>query len=68
MDNDRTKLTARLQKEAELARQRSQRLVEIAKRSQNAQDQNDLIVMALAEGHAAEAFDHAVYFLHEAKA
>jgi hypothetical protein len=54
---------AELQKEAESARRRSQRLVEIAKRLTNAQDQNDLIAMALGEGRTAETLDRAVQFL-----
>lgn len=65
MENAKPELMAELQKEAESARRRSQRLVEIAKRLPNAQDQNDLIAMALAEGRAAETLDRAVYFLQE---
>ncbi len=56
---------AALQKEAEAARRRSQRLVEIGKRMPSPHEQNELISMALAEGRAAETFDHAVEFLHE---
>ena len=56
---------AALQTEAEAARQRSQRLVEIGKRSPSPHEQNELIAMALAEGRAAEAFDRAMEFLHE---
>ena len=63
MDNASSNLIAELQKEAESARRRSQRLVEIAKRLSNAQDQNDLIAMALGEGRSAEVFDRAVQFL-----
>jgi len=56
---------AALQKEAEAARRRPQRLVEIGKRMPNPHEQNELISMALAEGRAAEAFDRAVEFLQE---
>jgi hypothetical protein len=62
VENAKSELMAALKKEAEAARRRSQRLVEIAKRLPNAQDQNDLIAMALGEGRAAEAFDHAIEF------
>lgn len=65
MDNAKSELIAVLQKEAELARKRSQRLVEIGRRMPSPNDQNELIAMALAEGRAAEAFDRAVYFLQE---
>lgn len=61
----RAELMAALQTEAESTRRRSQRLVEIAQRQPNAQDQNDLIAMALAEGRAAEALDRAIEFLRE---
>ena len=63
MEKAQSELVKGLQKEAEAARRRSQRLVEMAKRQPNAQDQNDLIAMALAEGRCAEAFDHAIEFL-----
>ena len=63
VEKAKSELMAALQKEAESARRRSQRLVEIAKRLPNAQDQNDLIAMALGEGRAAEALDRAVEFL-----
>lgn len=54
---------AALQREAELARRRSQHMVEIGRRMALPQDQNDLISMALGEGRTAEALDHAVEFL-----
>lgn len=63
VENPRSDLMAALQKEAELARRRSQRLVELAKRLPTPQEQSDLIAMALAEGRAAEAFDRAMEFL-----
>jgi hypothetical protein len=63
VENAKSDLVAALQKEAELARRRSQRLVELAKRLPTPQEQSDLIAMALAEGRAAEAFDRAVEFL-----
>lgn len=63
MDEPNSELVAVLQKEAESARRRSQRLVELAKRLPTPQEQSDLIAMALAEGRAAEAFDRAVQFL-----
>jgi hypothetical protein len=65
VEKAKSELIAALQREAEAARRRSQRLVEIGKRMPSPQDQNELIVMALAEGRAAEAFDGAVEFLHE---
>lgn len=63
MENAKSELVAALQKEAEAARRRSQRLVEIGKRVPSPHEQNELIAMALAEGRAAEAFDQAVEFL-----
>jgi len=63
VESANSELMASLQKEAELARRRSQRLVEIAKRLPTPQEQSDLIDMAFAEGRAAEAFDRAVEFL-----
>ena len=63
VENAKSELMAALQKEAEAARRRSQRLVEIGKRVPSPHEQNELIAMALAEGRAAEAFDHAVEFL-----
>ena len=65
MENAKSELMTALQQEAEAARRRSQRLVEIGKRVPSPHEQNELIAMALAEGRAAEAFDHAVEFLHE---
>lgn len=65
MENAKSELIAALQKEAEAARRRSQRLVEIGKRMPNPHEQNELISMALAEGRAAEAFDQAMEFLQE---
>ena len=65
MESAKSELMAALQKEAEAARRRSQRLVEIGKRMPNPHEQNELISMALAEGRAAEAFDRATEFLHE---
>lgn len=65
MGNAKSELVAALQKEAEAARRRSQRLVEIGKRVPSPHEQNELIAMALAEGRAAEALDHAVEFLRE---
>ena len=63
MENAKAELMDALQREAELARRRSQRLVEIGRRMPGPQDQSDLIAMALAEGRTAEALDHAVEFL-----
>ncbi len=65
VENAKSELVAALQKEAEAARRRSQRLVEIGKRVPSPHEQNELIAMALAEGRAAEAFDHAIEFLRE---
>ena len=65
MENARAELVRALQNEAELARRRSQRLVELAKRLPTPQEQSDLIAVALAEGRSAEAFDRAVQFLLE---
>ena len=65
MENAKSELIAALQKEAEAARRRSQRLVEIGKRMPNPHEQNELISLALAEGRAAEAFDQAMEFLQE---
>jgi hypothetical protein len=65
VENAKSELMAALRKEAEAARRRSQRLVEIGKRMPNPHEQNELISMALAEGRAAEAFDRAVEFLQE---
>ena len=65
MENAKSELMAALRKEAEAARRRSQRLVEIGKRMPNPHEENELISMALAEGRAAEAFDRAVEFLQE---
>ena len=63
VESAKSELIASLRKEAELARRRSQRLVEIAKRLPTPQEQSDAIALALAEGRSAEAFDHAVEFL-----
>ena len=65
MENAKSELIAALQKEAEAARRRSQRLVEIGKRVPSPHEQNELIAMALAEGRAPDAFDRAMEFLHE---
>jgi len=65
VENAKSELMAALRKEAEAARRRSQRLVEIGKRMPNPHEENELISMALAEGRAAEAFDRAVEFLQE---
>jgi hypothetical protein len=65
VESAKSELIATLQKEAEAARRRSQRLVEIGKRMPNPHEQNELISMALAEGRAAETFDRAMEFLHE---
>jgi len=65
VENAKSELMAALRKEAEAARRRSQRLVEIGKRMPNPHEQNELISIALAEGRAAEAFDRAMEFLHE---
>ncbi len=50
VESAKSELMAALQKEAEAARRRSQRLVEIGKRMPNPHEQNELIAMALAEG------------------